>query len=337
MRALAESLLVSAALVLAAPAALAAPSARLAYVRAPGAEGCVDEEGLRKAVAARLGYDPFFPWAKVTVVAHVRKEGGGFKAEVTLVDEAGVSRGARALHAPGDDCRPLVGALALSISLALDPLSLTRPPGEKVEPPKPPPEPDVGGAPEAPPARVEPPAPPAREPPPPVEEGPPPLRGFLSAGGLGSAGVTPGLAPGGLVRVSLERGGWSVGLEASATGPTSRGADTGGRVKAWLAEGRLLGCGAIASPFFGCTFVAAGPLVAEGDGLRVTRSAILPLVDAGARLGARGWVAPWLRVEGFAEASLLLTRRALQVDGKDAYRQPLVFPGLGLALATPIF
>src|SRR5204863_2165770 len=101
-----------------------APSARLTYVRAVGAEQCVDEEGLRRAVAARLGYDPFFPWARVTVVAHVRKDVGAYRAEVTLVDEAGVSRGKREITSPGDDCAPLGAALALTISIALDPLSL---------------------------------------------------------------------------------------------------------------------------------------------------------------------------------------------------------------------
>src|SRR6185369_6255773 len=108
-----------------------------------GAERCVDEEGLRRAVAARLGYDPFFPWAKVSVVAHVRKDPGAYRAEVTLVDEGGVSRGTRALSSEGDDCAPLVGALALSISLALDPLSLTRsapPPEEPKRAPPPPPD-----------------------------------------------------------------------------------------------------------------------------------------------------------------------------------------------------
>ena len=127
-------------LLLASSPALAAPSARLAYVREAGAESCPDEEGLRRAVAARLGYDPFFVWARVTVVAHVRKDAGAYHAEVTLVDEGGVSRGKRAVTSPGDDCAPLVGALALTISLALDPLSLA-PAQPATEPPRPRPRP----------------------------------------------------------------------------------------------------------------------------------------------------------------------------------------------------
>jgi hypothetical protein len=32
---------------------------------------CPDEPALRKAVAARVGYDPFFPWAEQTVVVQI--------------------------------------------------------------------------------------------------------------------------------------------------------------------------------------------------------------------------------------------------------------------------
>ena len=47
--------------------AWAAASARLVYVRGPGAEECPGEEALRAAVGTRLGYDPFFAWAPDTL------------------------------------------------------------------------------------------------------------------------------------------------------------------------------------------------------------------------------------------------------------------------------
>src|SRR5262249_18357643 len=156
--------------------------------------------------AARLGYDPFFPWAKVTVVAHVRREGGVYRAEVTLVDEQGVSRGTRELSSQGDDCTPLVGALALGISLALDPLSL---PG-KPSAPEPP-----ANAPEAP---AEPGKPGAVSTPTPVpvldSAATPPAqrlaaasmwKGWAGLGAIVRYGVTPGLAFGGIVRGRVER------------------------------------------------------------------------------------------------------------------------------------
>src|SRR4051812_40160467 len=60
--------LVLAASLAAATARAEGPAARLVYARAPGTESCADEATLRRAVAARVGYDPFFPFAKQTVV-----------------------------------------------------------------------------------------------------------------------------------------------------------------------------------------------------------------------------------------------------------------------------
>jgi hypothetical protein len=43
----------------------ALPTSQLSYVRAGGTEeACLDEAELRRAVARRVGYDPFFPWAE---------------------------------------------------------------------------------------------------------------------------------------------------------------------------------------------------------------------------------------------------------------------------------
>lgn len=47
------------------------PSGRLVYARGPGADSCPDEETVRSSVAARLGYDPFFAWARTPVVVEV--------------------------------------------------------------------------------------------------------------------------------------------------------------------------------------------------------------------------------------------------------------------------
>ncbi len=49
--------------------ARAAASSRLVYGRGPGTENCPNEAVFRQAVVARVGYDPFFPWAELTVVA----------------------------------------------------------------------------------------------------------------------------------------------------------------------------------------------------------------------------------------------------------------------------
>jgi len=322
-------------LLLASSSALAAPSARLVYVREPGAEVCADEAGLRRAVAARLGYDPFFPWAKVTVVTSVRKDAGAYRAEVTLVDEAGVSRGKREVTSQGDDCAPLVGALALTISLALDPLSLASGPAA-VEARPGVPEPPREPAPPPPPVVV------ARstvEPPVAVAPGPPPApswRGFAGIAAFGSYGITPSVAIGGAFHGQVQRGPWSLGLEARADAPSSVPVPSGGRVQAWLAQGTLLGCGQVAF-VVGCGLVSGGPLVASGVGLAVSHTRVLPYAAVGPRLGVAWPVGTRVLLEGFAQVAFALPPRALQVDGVTASTQPVAGGTLGAAVSARIF
>jgi len=69
-----------------------------------------------------VGYDPFFPWAKQTIVVQVWREHQRLRARVQLVDGEGTSRGTRELTASSDsaDCAELFDATALAISIALD-------------------------------------------------------------------------------------------------------------------------------------------------------------------------------------------------------------------------
>src|SRR5271170_1386767 len=115
------------ALALRASTASASPTARLVYSRAVGADSCPNEDALRRAVAARVGYDPFFAWANKTIVATMAADRpGGFTARVGLVDEGGTEHGTRDLHTDGD-CSDLLGASALAIAIAIDPRSLMPP------------------------------------------------------------------------------------------------------------------------------------------------------------------------------------------------------------------
>jgi hypothetical protein len=315
-------------------AAIAAPSARLVYVREPGAESCVDEEGLRKAVAARLGYDPFFAVAKVTVVTHVRREpSGAFHADVTLVDESGVARGARAIESESQECGPLVGALAIGISLALDPLSLTTPDKPADSPPvdKPPPDPPKE-TPVTPPPKAD--KPPAETPP--QEPYSEPWRGWIGAAVTGNLGTTPGLSGGGLIRGKLARGPWSVGLEARVDAPTSTNTTTGGTISAWLAQGALFGCGQ-ASYFQGCAVASIGPLIAESQSILSPRSTTLLYAAAGPRIGLEVKILPSLAVNAFGQALFAFAPRTLQIDGQDVFRQAILAPSFGVGLLGRIF
>jgi hypothetical protein len=103
--------------------ASAFPTSRLVYERGPGAEQCPDQAALRESVASRLGYDPFFPSSDKTIVARVLRDVNGLRGQVELVDEHGAQLGLRELSAGANECAELVHAMALSISIAIDPKS----------------------------------------------------------------------------------------------------------------------------------------------------------------------------------------------------------------------
>ena len=107
-------------------------------------------------------------------------------------------------------------------------------------------------------------------------------------------------------------------------------------MSAWIAQGTLLGCGRVAI-VVGCAFVSGGPLVATGVGLALPRTAIVAYGAAGPRVGVEWPLGTRFRVEGFTQLSFALTRRALQVDGTDAYRQPVAAFSLGAGVSARIF
>jgi hypothetical protein len=106
-----------------APDARAAGSSRLVYGRTKGAESCPGEADLRAAVRARLGYDPFFPWAEQTVVVHITaRPNRRMSGKVYLVDAQGGASPEREFTTSEAECQELVYTLALAIVMTLDPL-----------------------------------------------------------------------------------------------------------------------------------------------------------------------------------------------------------------------
>ena len=96
---------------------------RLVYGRAPSVTSCPEESELRAAVRARLGYDPFFPWADQTVVAHVApRPNRRLSGKVYLVDSQGRASPEREFTTTIEECNELILALSLAIVIALDPL-----------------------------------------------------------------------------------------------------------------------------------------------------------------------------------------------------------------------
>jgi hypothetical protein len=255
----------AAAILISASGADAAPSSRLVYGRGEGAEECPDESALRRAVAARIGYDPFFPWAPVTVTAEVRRSAGTLRGRITLVDQSGIQKGARELGVASGDCAELVSSMALAISIALD--SLTPPPN-----PDPPPE--SASSDETPPSRPD--IPEADAPPEPRPDASSQsaakrdtvhLLGAL--GGHAAFGSTPAPTPG--VSVGVEARYRRVGLwvegryDLPQTSETVSGV---GAIRSYVLAASLAPCLHL-DPFFGCFVWTYGRL--SGRGVEVVR------------------------------------------------------------------
>ncbi len=263
----------AAAITLLASTAHATPSARLVYARSAGAESCPTEAELRRAVAARVGYDPFFAWAKKTIVARMATASPrGFFVSVNLVDEQGMETGDRVVRTEGG-CAELLDVAALAIAIAIDPQSLVPQPRSTTPPIEPPPAPPPPrGAAKSRPTRAPTPEPTAS----------PPLRLLGTVSAVFSSGQAPRPTAGAALGISARWTSVSLGLEGAAQLPVSARASGGGSVSAWLAGLALTPC-AHADPIFLRAVAGAGSLQASGTGVLDGKSqSILWLAAGGA-------------------------------------------------------
>src|SRR5438046_3043269 len=123
--------------------------ADFSWTKAPGAESCPDEQQVREAVAARLGYQPFESGSATRITAIV-EPAAGLRGTVEVVRE-GRAPARRELTSATRECSELAASLELAIAIAIDPHSLARaaepvqtaPPAPPPAPTPPPPTPDV--------------------------------------------------------------------------------------------------------------------------------------------------------------------------------------------------
>jgi hypothetical protein len=306
-------------------AAVAGPSARLVYVRGPGAEQCPGEPAVRAAVAARLGYDPFFAWARDALFVDLTRAGGAFHVELKLVDADNLQRGARSLTVKGTDCSAVVDAMALTISLTIDPDSLTR-----GTPPPPPPPPEPPAPPPAPP----PPEPaPAPVPPPPEES--PPIHAHLGAAFVASDGAAPGIAFGALAFGGVRRAALSLDLEGRVDVPASGHGDSGVVVRSWIAAASLVPCVHVGWAY-GCGVASAGWQTATAPEVGAPRTGGAFWAAAGPRLGLEIGLSPRWALRAWTEVLWTLERNSLAVvsyDPSSVYRFGPLSGDLSLGLA----
>jgi hypothetical protein len=331
----APSLLLLVALTAVTRAADASPTSRLVYVRGAGAESCPDEAEMRRAVATRLGYDPFRSLAQTTLTAEIHREKGVFRGRVKLVDDAGVERGARDLESRADDCSDLTTAMALSMSIAIDPLSVLRPP-PKVEEPSAAAEPPSSPPASSPPSSLPPPsAPPAVDrptssaPSPDVAD---PARFALAAGGHVAFGIAPAPALGFRVSGEIATRRFAVGLEGRLDLPASSESSEGGRSRTSLAGAALVPC--VRVPLaWACGVLLASRVDAEAISVTAPRSDAFLFFGAGARLVTAIPLPEGFNLRIGGDALVHPVPFELTLNGRRIYRSSVVSAIAGVAVA----
>jgi hypothetical protein len=310
--------------------ALASPSAKLVYVRGEGTASCPDEKELRRAVAARIGYDPFFPTASKTVVAQVNRSPKGYRAKVQIVGDDGNVRGERDLSTQGDDCAELILTMGLAISIALDDLddAPTSAPGATAE---------TAGSPAAedPPraavAETTPRDTPAATPVAPPSAATRRLTLMASAGPALSIGAAPSASVGGGVSATIRYSWAAARLALRADLPASGDLDGGGRIttSSVLATAALCIRGDV--PFV-CAGAGVGSFATTTESIArpASDSALLALVVATG--GVDLALGPQVYLEPFVDAGFVVTRHRIAIDRTSGYVVPLLAGTAGLHL-----
>jgi hypothetical protein len=323
------------------------PSARLVYARSSEAASCPDETALRKAVAARFGYDPFFAWAKQTAIVQVWRSDQRYRSRVQIVDAQGVSQGSRELASDGESCAPLFDATALAISIALDASTALAPPPQ--------PKPGSSVLEDAGPDATAPTSPPPRSEPNPASADSgrlpspdsdaalaqasttsPALRSFAGLAVLGSTNVAPSPAAGLSAFAGVRWRDASLALEARADAPAFADVPTGGRITSWIYGASLVPCGhySVASL---CAVGLLGSLQAWSSNVSSTGSDQTLFAAAGGRVAVE---LPLSRLFAFRlHGDLLanLQRSRLRIGADPPWTAPpyMVTLGAGVAVHFP--
>lgn len=323
----------------------ASTSARLVYVRDQTAAACPDEDALRQAVKQRVGYDPFFPWAKTTIVVEVTGEGDSFVARVRLVDERGLSLGARDLHAGTNGCQGLVDAAALAISIGLDTSGLgtgatAAPTGA---PPAPETAPPTAPASEVPAATPTPSAPsetPTASPAPTaspdrvagVPAFPARVRGSVGLDALAAIASAPAVAPGVDAWAEVRLGVGSLGVDVRADAPNSATGAGGGKAEVLFFAATVAPC-LHAGPFFACALGSLGWLRASGADLSLPRSGSALAPSVGPRVGVEVPLGRSLALRVRGDLLINTVRPVVLLDQEPAWTLPRASGVLAAGLA----
>jgi hypothetical protein len=297
--------------------AQAEPAGRLLYDRGPGAEACPDEATLRRAVAARLGEDPFDSRLSRTFRLTIAMAGARLRGVVELVTE-GLAEGRRELDAEPGACAELVDAMALAVSLTINPDLVVEVPRE-LPSPSPPAAPELQPTTEPERRFALPRARPSRDAPRASREKAPPLA--LEVGGLahGAVGTGPGVAAGGTALIRAGTPTWGIGIEGRLDALSRAGIGRSGTVRSTLTAGVLAPCARFGHGS-ACPLLLMGSLFARSQGVTTERSDRGFYAAAGARLAVGAPLADQLLLEARLDALYPLTRVTIDLDGIPVWR-----------------
>jgi hypothetical protein len=334
------------ALFFAASLASASPSARLVYVRAPEATACPGEDVFRKAVATRLGYDPFFPTAQKTVIVRIDRSMKGLAGNLQIVDNDGSLRGERDLGVQGDNCGELVTSLALAVSIAIDDLD------ERAKDPPAAPEPMVPTQPEPAPAPPTPPRAPAVDlvwmrvnlP----DESAFRMHGTIGGGPTLYAGTSDGAALGialaGTLWATLADTPWNLGLrlegraelpvQAQLVGVIPLATSNATATTQLFAAGLSL-CASVKLPF-ACLGASVGRLHSETAGIAAPKQDSIPTFALVARLGAQVPVTRMVYLAPTVEGQLSPLPPSVFINGSKTLSLPMFSGGIAMHLGVHI-
>lgn len=271
--------------------------------------GCPSREALARAIAGRLGYEPFADDAGDRLRAVIARDGARLRATIELL-EAGVTTGTRELEgAPDADCSALASAVALAMAIAIDPLADT---GEPIV---------IADAeiplPLAPPSPV-----------PSVTR--PETRWHAGVASLATVGAAPRWTPALAILLGAERGRVGVDLHAQVHGPRAEAVGPG-EVRGWLATVGVAPCFRLRG-VAACVLGSAGFVRGRGlGGLEMQRATTTLYAGVGARIHWTRWVSGRFGVRVFGEAQMALARTALTVNDADVWELPAGSAAIGVA------
>ena len=298
-----------------------------------GAKGCPDAKEFEALVGAPLGYDPFSEHASDHVLVQIAPDGDALNGSIEWRDSTGKWIGDQTFPLASADCRRLVRTLALALTVQIRLLATTAGPKHETHPsesathppesppPKPsPPPPAPAPRPSEPPPAPGRPASPAREPWPVFTLSTGPSVGFgMSSGPVLLAGVLGSI---GWRRFALE-----LGAEASLPATTRRADGAGFSQQHLLASGAAC---AVLQSWSACLLAKAGEVRMAGENIDRPTSAVVPIVEAGARVGVVHPLGRRFFVGAHADGLTNVTRWTVTLDQLPVWTAPRFAAVLGV-------